>query len=574
MKEKVLTGYPSVDKPQNKFYRDEPVREIDVEQSIYELIFNCNQDNIQSPALEYLGVEWSFEKLKIEVDKAADAFKKVGLGLGDTVLIGISNCPEMVVILLSLNKLGVISKWFDVRASEQNIAEYANNSNCRYLIAFDLLLPRICKVIDSTCLEKVLIIHPTDSLSKMAQVVYALKAKQLPKEERFERFKAFVKRGSEKNDFPCPEFNKNRPSIMIQSSGTTGTPKIIVHSDFSAVSCVKKLAWCDVPVEPGKVLLNALPPWIAYAIGNAIIYPLALGAKVKLCPKFNSNLVKDNLGTFTIAFAAPFHYRYIRDNIARLSKRQKRNLSKIECLVSGGDKISAEENIELEEILHTVLVNGYGNNEGWGCLTVNPVLHNKYGTVGIPKYGETVIAYDNDTEKELPYGESGEICVLTDSMFICYEGNVDATKAVKKVHSDGRIWLHTGDIGYIDDEGFITLNGRVRRVIIRQGFKISAYTIEGKISEHTAVKECVAVEVRDEKEEHVPMVYIVLKEENVNHDDMLQSICDKCKSELKEYEIPKYFKFVSKLPYTPNGKYDFRLLEQMGNEYVENCGAV
>lgn len=242
----------------------------------------------------------------------------------------------------------------------------------------------------------------------------------------------------------------------------------------------------------------------------------------------------------------------------------------IECLVSGGDKISAEENAELEQILGTVLVNGYGNNEGWGCLAVNPAKHNKFGTVGIPKYGETIIAYDSDTGKELPYRESGEICSLTDTMFLCYEGNLNETNAVKQLHPDGKVWLHTGDLGFVDEEGFITLNGRARRVIVRQGFKISAYTIEDKISEHPDVKECVAVEVQDPVEEHVPMAYVVLKNDTSDHETIRQSILEKCHCELKEYEIPRYIRIVVELPYTQNGKYDFRLLEKQGNEFVES----
>lgn len=131
-------------------------------------------------------------------------------------------------------------------------------------------------------------------------------------------------------------------------------------------------------------------------------------------------------------------------------------------------------------------------------------------------------------------------------MFLYYEGNQEETNAVKKVHPDGKIWLHTGDLGFIDNEGYITLNGRARRVIIRRGFKISAYTIEDKIYELPFVKECVAVEVQDRTEEQVPMAYVVLNETDFNSDDIKKSIIDKCRSELKEYEIPKHLRIVDK----------------------------
>lgn len=569
MKENTLTGFPSIDRPQDQFYRKKPIREIDVEQTIYEMVFCRNSDCMVATALEYMGSTWSFARLKEEVDRAADAFLKAGLRIGDTVLLGVSNCPEAVVTLFALNKLGVISRWFDVRASEKDIENYANSSHCRYIIAFDILIPKIQKALDSTMIEKVLIIYPTDSLSLFRQTAYSFKATHLPKDSRYMRFKKFVSTGDKNSTVSCVPFDKERPSIMIQSSGTTGKPKIIVHSDFSATSCSKKIAYLDHPIHAPKVVLDALPPWIAYAIGQAMITPLALGAKVKLCPTFDPDVVAKNLGSFDICYAAPFHYRFIRDNFKKLTRRQIGGLKRVACLVSGGDKMSIEENAHIEKLLGTVLVNGYGNNEGWGCLSVNPISNNKYGTVGIPKYGETIIAYDADTGEELPYGECGEICSLTDTMFLHYEGNPEETKAVKQIHSDGKTWLHTGDLGFVDKDGFVTLSGRARRVIVRQGFKISAYTIEDKITEHPAVKECVAVEVKDTNEEHVPMAYIVLQDEKADVESAKQSIYEKCAAELKEYEIPKYFIVVSSLPYTQNNKYDFRLLEEQGNAFVD-----
>lgn len=575
MEEKKLTGYPSVDKPQYRYYRTTPVREIDKDQTIYELVFDSNKDNMEDLALEYLGVNWTYAKLRAETDQAADAFAKAGLSMGDVVLIGVSNCFEAVVSLLALNKLGIISKWFDIRASQKDIIDYANDSNCKMLIAFDLLLPKVEPILNQTSLQKVLVIRPSDALSKLHQLAYYLKCKRegkyipIPTDPRYLRFSDFVKGGHKQSVVPCVPFDRNRPSVMIQSSGTTGKPKIIVHSDYSATACTYSLAYCDTPLDRGKVLLNLLPPWIAYALGEAILYPLGLGSKVVLSPTFEPEELPKYIGKFTAAFAAPFHYRYLYDHIDELTEKKKQELYKVDCFVSGGDKMSVEENAKFEEVFQTVLMNGYGNNEGWGCLTNNSVFHNRYGTVGIPKYGETVIAYDSETGKELPYGEVGEVCVLAETMFLYYEGRPEETLTVKQMHPDGKVWLHTGDLGMIDEDGFLTLQGRARRVIVRRGFKISAYTIEDKICEHPAVKECVAVEVVDPEEEHVPMVFIVLKDTYSADENVRESMLAKCKSELKEYEVPKHIQFVKQLPYTQNNKYDFRTLEKLGNAYVE-----
>ena len=571
MQEHKLTGYPSIDKPQSKLYRDKPVREIQTEQTIYDLIFNTNAHNMTAPAIEYLGVEWTFEKLKSKVDQAASAFYASGLRCGDVVLFGVSNCPEAVVSLLALNKIGVVSKWFDVRAGEKDIDEYANESNCKYLIAFDLLISRVQAIIKETKLQRVLIITPADSLSAIKRLGYKIKEKvSIPADNKFAFYRDFIKEFANSADVPCVEFDKNRPSIMIQSSGTTGKPKVIVHSDYSATSCARSLSYSDLPLGENKVLLDLLPPWIAYAIGEAILYPLSLGSKIILCPTFDPDAIMPYLGKFTISFAAPFHYRYLFEQFDALSESIKNAFfNSVDGLVSGGDKISVEENERFENKFKTVLVNGYGNNEGWGCLTVNSLKHNKYGSVGIAKYDETIIAYDNDTEKELPFGDEGEICALANTAFLYYERNRTDTDAVKRVHADGKIWLHTGDLGIVDEDGYVFLKGRLRRVIIRLGFKISAYTIEDKISEHPAVKECVAVEVKDKDEEHVPMAFVLLNEGYNDETAVINDILKKCEKELKAHEIPKHIKVVPELPYTQNGKYDFRALEKQGNEYVD-----
>ena len=570
MENKKLTGYPSIDKPQYAFYKKEPTRIVNTEQTIYNLVFSKDQD-MKSVALEYLGAEWTYKKLKKETDKAANSFYSSGLRIGDTVLIGASNCPEVVVCLLALNKIGVVSKWFDIRAGERDIEEYANESNCKYMISFDMLISKVSKVIDNTSLERILVITPADSLSAIKRTGYAIKEmRSIPKDSRFIRFRDFIKNYNSQLDIECVPFDKNRPSIMVQSSGTTGKPKVIVHSDYSATSCVRSLSYSDLPISEKKILLNLLPPWIAYALGEAIIYPLSFGCKVILSPTFEPEVIMNYIGKFTVVFTAPPPYRYLYDHFDELSsKKQKEFFDTVDTLISGGDKISVEENKRLEQRFKVPLVNGYGDNEGWGCLTVNPTKNNKYGSVGIPKYGETIVAYDNEKGAELPYNESGEICALANTMFLYYEGNEKETSVVKRKHNDEKIWLHTGDLGYIDEDGYVFLKGRLRRVITRLGFKISAYTIEDKISELPFIKECVVVEVIDRIEEHVPMAFIVLNDNKQETDQNIkEQIINKCKRELKEYEIPKHIEIVQELPYTQNGKYDFRELEKIGNELV------
>ncbi|MBR0226995.1 MAG: acyl--CoA ligase [Clostridia bacterium] len=566
------TGYPSVDKPQNKYYRDKPARIIETNQSIYDLVFNTNRNNLDDPAIEYLGHEYTYRALKKEVDSLAKAFLLSGCETGDTVLLGLTNTPEAVIASLAINRIGCIQRWFDVRVNEKILSEYIINSKSKCLIAMDFLLPVIRGIIETTGIKSVLIVHPSSCMHSAMKALYSIKHRKETQaykyhDDRIHEFWDYLKTGHYAGvSLPQLPFDKARPSVMVQSSGTTGKPKIIVHSDFSATSSVYSFSHSDLPVEKGKVLLNLLPPWIAYGLGHAIIYPLAMGCKVLLSPTFEPDAIMPYIGKFTFAFGAPFHYRYLCEHFDQISSRKKAKFfARVDALVSGGDKVTIQENQKFEEVFKTKFGNGYGNNEGWGCLTVNPILHNKYGSIGIPKYGETVICYDSKTKKELPYGEIGEICVQANTAFLYYDQdqNEAETRKVKVLHSDGKEWIHTGDLGSIDSDGFVFLSGRVRRVIIRQGFKISAYTIEDKICEMPEIKECVAVEAPDAIEEHVPAVFVTVAEnDNPDQEAIKKLINKKCETELKTYEIPKHIVFLEKMPYTANGKYDFRWLEQ------------
>ena len=308
-----LTGYPSKDLPWNKFYRKMPIRDIRLNQTIYDMVFNENKNNLDDVALGYLGVDLTYKKLKENVDRFASALVNNGVKCDDVLLIGVSNSPEAIISLLAINKIGAVSKWFDIRASEKDIEEYANSSNCKFMIAFDMLVPKISKAIEKTNLEKVIVINPTDSLSLLKQKLYKLKCLKegtfisVPKDDKYIYFNEFIKMGDKNSNFKGIYFDKNRPSIMIQSSGTTGKPKTIVHSDASCINSAHKMAYCDWPLGRGKKVLVALPPWIAYGQGNATIASLAYGSKVELSPNFDPDTLYKYIGKYTFAFAAPFN---------------------------------------------------------------------------------------------------------------------------------------------------------------------------------------------------------------------------------------------------------------------------
>ena len=272
-----------------------------------------------------------------------------------------------------------------------------------------------------------------------------------------------------------------------------------------------------------------------------------------------------------VVFGVPLILRYLDSHFDLV-----KDMSRPQVILSGGDKIDKTEIIKFQNDFATKgckapIANGAGNNEVLGAAYITPMKDNRPGTVGIPMYGDVTSVFDPDTLEEKSYNEEGEICIKSEAAMLHYEGNEIDTQKVKRVHPDGSVWVHTGDLGKIDEDGFIYLIGRLSRVIIVGGFKIAASQIEEIAQNNPAIKEAVAVAVPDEEFEHVPMLYVVLNDEYKSSTNLiLEELKEQYSIQLKDRATPRYFKALDKIPYTSNNKQDFRKLEQDGKEYVEN----
>lgn len=585
----------------SKYHRNTPIKEFDLNQTLYSLVTNENRNNQKNKAIIFLGFSKTYGELFNDVEKLADAYIKAGVNYGDTVAICTISTPAVQQNLLALNKIGAISKWIDLRTKGNDLIKNLNESQCKIVVIFDEIMPLFEKIINETNVEKVLMSSPKDYLPEPVRILANFKDKkdgkyiETPNDKRFMRFIDFMKTGNKNNNWIPAPFEKDKPTLIIQSSGSTGKPKSIVHTDYNFNSSVQKLAYTDLPFYKGKILYVAVPPFIIYGLSNSIYSALAFEMKAEMTPYVAENTVYDDLGKFDIPFAAPVHYRYIMTKIKELTSKVKElenendkiskkelkhalielerilnGIKRTEILVSGGDKMSAEEILEMQHQFDRVIINGYGNNEVVGAAVVSPRYANKPGSIGIPLRGIEAEVFDPETNQQLKQGELGELCLHTDNAFLEYANNHEETAAIKKLHEDGKYWIHTGDLCIIDEDGYVTPKGRNRRTIIKEAFKICPDTIENVVQKLPFVKNCIVVGVNDEKFNNVPMAFIELESEyKEQFNTLLSQIESFCQEELPDYEIPSYFQEIEKIPYTPNNKQDFRLLEELGNEYVK-----
>ena len=522
------------------------------------------------PAVGYLGKEYTFLWVKQRTDTLSNALSCYGIETGEVVLVGLPLCPEALVVFLALNKIGAVSRWFDLRCAGTDILSYAQESNCRLIVTIDVVIPKVQGILNNCKVQNVLFCKATESASIIPRIIQGIKNDvKIPNNDTFLSWKAFFEK-YKGQDSPCVKYEQNRPKLMIQSSGTTGKPKVIVHTDYSINYMIQKNNYIDFPIGINKTVFLVIPPWVAYGLVDTLLCSLSSGMKVEMFPTMEPDSLYRYIGKYTAAFAVPIHLRYLYEHYNKLSSQKKKALSRVDWIISGGDKISVSENKEWDDTFGVKVFNGYGSSECLGGICLSTFNNNKYGTVGIPKVGNVITVFESDTEQELQCGETGELCVQTDTAFLYYQDNIEETNQIKRKHSNGECWIHTGDLGFVDNDGFIHVLGRLRRVITRAGFKISAYLIEQKICEVDGVIECCVVEADDKVEEHVPFAFVKVDKGCKDKENIKNRIFEELNRSLKTHEIPKYIEIVDELPYTQNRKYDITSLEKLANKLIKD----
>ncbi len=584
---------------ESKFWRKNPIKEFNTEQTMYSLVTDEAKNDLDLAAVSFMGSSMKYGELFESADDLANSFNAMGVKEGDNVAILTISMPLVQQCLLSLSKIGATMSWIDLRVKEKDLINYINNGNCKVVIVFEDLLPLVEKIADDINAERVIVCSPKEYLNPVIKVFANLKDKKegkkivIPSDDRFVKFSDFMKEGKHTGSVSPVNFKIDRQSLIVQSSGSTGKSKQIVHTERNFNSEIQKMAYVDLPFYKGTTMHVAVPPFIIYGLANSIYASMAFTMKAEMTPFVDESTVYNDLGKFDMSLAAPLHYRYIfeqlkklRKDIAELQKysdsksknelrkklkelkRVLNGINRAKVFVSGGDKISAEELIEMQQTFDRTIVNGYGNNECLGATIVSPRFANKPGSIGVPMHGVDIKFVNPETGEEAKEGEMGELYISSDNLFVEYLNNEEETKKIKVTDEDGKQWVRTGDLCIMDGEGYIIPKGRNRRLIKKDAFKIAPDTIEEVIISLPYVKECVVVGVVDEKFISVPMAFIEL-DKDISINDVYADIEKKCAEELPDYEIPSYFEQIEEMPYTSNGKHDFRALEELGNNLVK-----
>ena len=567
-----MTGYPSIDKPWLKYYTEEAINATLPECTIYEYLWESNKDYQSNVALNYFDRKITYGEVFENIGKATKSYSALGLKSGDIVTVCAVTIPETIYTFYGLNRLGVICNMVDPRTSAEGIREYIKEVNSKIVITIDVAYAKIVESIKGTAVEKIVVISPADSLPQPKKFLFkAFKATKIPNDNLHIKWKDLVVNGKN-NESVIVTYQKNTPCVIVHTGGTTGIPKGVMLSNDNLNTSAFQAIKSGFDFQRNHTWLNIMPPFIAYGVGNGLHLPLIVGMEVILIPSFNPNEFADLLNKYhpNHMVGVPSHY----GNIIHNPKMQNKDLSYIIAPTVGGDAMDISLEKETNEFLakHNCpypACKGYGMSEvaaGVSICSSHDV--NKIGSVGIPLTHTTMAIFDITTGKELPYNQEGEICMTGPNTMVGYYNNETETNNVIKKHDDGLLWVHSGDIGYIDEDGFVFIKDRIKRVIIRHdGFKVFPSLIEKTVDTNDNVVSNCAVGIADTSHSQgkLPIVFAVLKD-GCNADTVKKELFELCQKELPEYVQPVDFVFIDKMPLTPIGKVDYRVLEEKAKQ--------
>lgn len=568
----ILTGKASVDKPWMKFFEGIDLPEVP-QSTIYGTIKECCEKYSDKIAIEYFNSKITYKQMLANIDKTADAYQAAGVKPGDFVSLCMLSTPECVYSLYALAKIGAVSNFIEPRCNPKRILRHVNDTGSRILVIIDIFLDKLSSIIDELDATTIVVVSLSESMSSLNKFAFNFSVKGHALNNTAKKFRGiswedFIAGGAETESFTA-EYTPNTVASVVYTGGTTGLPKgaMITHDTFNHLAVCTPVMCHLIPLS--KTFLNIMPPFIAYGLVYGQFMPYFLGLHVQMVPnftigKFDKILLKYKPGC---VFGVPSFF----ETLMHSPLFEHRSLSFITCIITGGDKLTAPTETMLNDFLKShgyraVIYKGYGMTELGSAATFTFSRGaNVPGSVGIPIYHNNVMIIDEETGAELDYNCPGEICISGPTMTKGYVGNEAETRNLLHRHPDGTTWIHTGDIGYITEQGVIFIIDRKKRIIIRpDGHNVWPSLIEETLVQHPAVAACCTIGLPPKKSEtgRIPTAFVVLKEGYEPSDALIDELDVFSSMHLAERDMALAYRFIDSLPITGIGKVDYRALER------------
>ena len=537
--------------------------------TMYEIVKKIADEYPDYIAFDFMGKSTTYERLISQIEKCAKALRTIGVREGERVTIAMPNCPQAVFMFYAVNLIGAVANMIHPLSAEKEIEFYLNESESVTAITLDQFYHKFENIRANTKVVNIIIASVKDELSKPIRAGYMLtegrKIAKIPDDAPVIRWNDFM-RLSECcfYNFKVPRKAED-PAVILYSGGTTGTTKGIVLSNRNFNALGQQVIAANPMFRPGDKMLAAMPIFHGFGLGVCIHTMLSSGGRCILIPRFTAKSYAKQIVKYRCNFIAGVPTLY--EALLRLPSMEGADLSCLKGVFSGGDSLSIELKKKFDKFLydHKAAIQvreGYGTTETvTACCLTPPTLY-KEGSIGLPFPDTYIKIVEPGTDKELPYGEEGEILLAGPTAMMEYMNHPEETAQTLRKHDDGLTWVYTGDLGIMDDQGFIYFKGRAKRMIISSGYNVYPGQLENILDAHECVQMSCIIGVPDPYKMQKVKAFVKLVPGTPASDETKQVLMDYCRKNIAKYAMPYDIEFRDELPKTLVGKVAYRVLEE------------
>ncbi len=515
-------------------------------------------------AWDFFDTTRTYRQFVNDIDRCADALAAAGLTAGDRILISMPTSPQGVIAFYAANKLGALPAMIHPLSTAPEIEHYLNISKARIALTLDAFYATFADVKPELPLLTLILARIPDALSPIKRFGFWLKKgrhiPRVPADTRVRWWKELINaRHPVAARAPA---GTNDPAAILFSGGTTGVPKGIVLSNRNFIAEGMGVAtWGGI--RDGDSILAILPIFHGFGLAVCVNAAFMAGGKSILVPTFTPEIVARLIRTKrpNLLVGVPTLF----DALSRDPSLQHADLSCLQATFCGADSLPCPVKERFEKLVHArgghvQLLEGYGLTEAVSGIMATPVGEYREGSIGLPFPDMLASICRIGTTEEVPPGEEGEICLAGPAVMLGYLDEPEATREALQVHADGLTWLHTGDLGRMDRDGFFYFSARLKRLIKSSGFNVYPAQVEAVLYQHPLVAEACVIGVPDAEQVERVKAVVVLKDPGMANAQTEKILVEACRASLIKWSCPREVEFRRELPKTRVGKIDYKVL--------------
>ncbi len=539
------------------------------EGSMYEAVEKIAEKYPNNIAFDFMGRSTTYRKMIQEIQRCAKALKVIGVRENDRITIAMPNCPQAIYMFYAVNLVGGVANMIHPLSAEKEIEFYLNESESVTAVTLDQFYGKFEKIRSNTKVVNIVIASVKDELSQPLKAGYMMtegrKIEKIPKDAPVIMWREFMRLSSSCFYNYKVDRKGEDPAVILYSGGSTGTSKgiLLTNRNFNALG--QQVVATNPMFRVGDKMLAAMPLFHGFGLGVCIHTMLSQGGRCILIPRFTAKSYAKQITKYHCNFIAGVPTLY--EALLRLDNMKNADLSSLKGVFSGGDSLSVELKKKFDKFLYdhkaTIQVReGYGTTETVTACCLTPPTMAKEGSIGIPFPDTYIKIVRPGTDEELPYKEEGEILLAGPTVMREYINHPEETRQTLRTHADGLTWVYTGDLGYMDEEGFVYFKGRAKRMIISSGYNIYPAQLENVLDAHEKVQMSCVIGVPDPYRMQKVKAFVTLKPGIAGSEEVKQELLAYCRQYIAKYAMPYDIEFRDEMPKTLVGKVNFRLLEE------------